>query len=156
MPIEVFVDEVSNFIHKIGWSPPHYDVTVLQSLSPYLQQRTTRISDVVPLLDWVFEDDLPLEDEEKEIAKINKAMGGALVPQILEDAIRRLQDCQWDVETLSMEIREVGEILDTKPQVPIRIAVTGRRTGLPLFEPMVHLSRERVLERLQRARSSLE
>ena len=74
---------------------------------------------------------------------------------ILEEAIRRLQDCDWDAETLSSEIREVGDALNAKSQVPVRIAVTGRRTGLPLFEPMAYLSRELVLERLQRARSNL-
>ena len=156
MPTEVFVDEVSKYISKVGWVPPNYDVTVLRSLSPYLQQRANRISDVLPLLDWIFEDDLPQEEDEKEITKMNKAMGADLVPQILEDAIRRLQDCRWNAETLSKEIREVGDILDTKSQVPIRIAVTGRRTGLPLFEPMACLSREQVLERLRRARSNLE
>ena len=91
----------------------------------------------------------------KEVLKITKAMGADLVPEILEEAIRRLQDCDWDAETLSSEIREVGDALNTKSQVPVRIAVTGRRTGLPLFEPMAYLSRELVLERLQRARSNL-
>ena len=155
MPPEVFVDEVAKHIEKIEWSPPHYDATIVESLSLFLQQRATRISDVVSLLDWIFEDDLPREEDEKEVSKINKAMKGELVPKILEDAAIRLQDCQWDSETLSREIREVGDLLGVKSQVPVRIAVTGRRTGLPLFEPMVFLSRERVIERLLKARSSL-
>ena len=155
MPAEVFVYEVSKHIEQIEWAPPHYDATVVQSLSLFLQQRANRISDVVPLLDWIFEDELPQEENEKEIAKINKVMKGELVPKILEDAVSRLQDCQWDSETLSREIREVGDLLGVKSQVPVRIALTGRRTGLPLFEPMVYLSRERVIERLLKARSSL-
>ena len=155
MPTETFVDEVSEYINKIGWSPANYDRSILEALAPHLQQRATRIPDVVPLLDWVFEDELPEETNEKEVLKIAKAMGADLVPEILEEAIRRLQDCDWDAETLSSEIREVGDALNTKSQVPVRIAVTGRRTGLPLFEPMAYLSRELVLERLQRARSNL-
>ncbi len=156
MPVGVFAGEVSKYIEKIGWSPPHYDKSVLESLSPYLQQRTTRIRDVIPLLDWVFEDEIPQETDEKEIAKIAKAMGAELVPEILEETIKRLQNCQWDAETLSAEIREVGDTLNAKSQVPVRIAVTGRRTGLPLFEPMACLNRQLVLERLQRARSNLK
>ena len=135
--------------------PPHFDMAALEALTPFLQQRATRISDVIPLLDWVFEDDLPQETNEKEIKKMAKAMGAELVPAILEEAIGRLQDCQWDAETLAKEIREVGDELNTKSQVPVRIAVTGRRTGLPLFEPMAYLSRELVLSRLQTARSNL-
>ena len=155
MSTEVFADEASRYINTIGWKPPHFDMAALEALTPFLQQRATRISDVVPLLDWVFEDDLPQETDEKEINKMAKAMGAELVPDILEEAIGRLQDCQWDAETLSKEIREVGDELNTKSQVPVRIAVTGRRTGLPLFEPMAYLSRERVLRRLQIARSNL-
>ena len=156
MPVGTFAGEVSKYIEKIGWSPPHYDKSVLESLSPYLQQRTTRIRDVIPLLDWIFEDEIPQETDEKEIAKIAKAMGSELVPEILEETIKRLQKCQWDAETLSAEIREVGDTLNAKSQVPVRIAVTGRRTGLPLFEPMACLNRQLVLERLQRARSNLK
>ncbi len=151
----VFVDEVSRYINKIGWEPPNFDMTILEILAPFLQQRATRISDVVPLLDWVFEDELPQETDEKELNKMAKAMGAEVVPDILEEAIGRLQDCQWDAETLSKEIREVGDALNAKSQVPVRIAVTGRRTGLPLFEPMAYLSRELVLRRLQTARSNL-
>ena len=155
MGTEVFVDEVTRYINKIGWEPPHFDMTILEILAPFLQQRATRISDVVPLLDWVFEDELPQETDEKELNKMAKAMGAEVVPDILEEAIGRLQDCQWDAETLSKEIREVGDALNAKSQVPVRIAVTGRRTGLPLFEPMAYLSRELVLRRLQTARSNL-
>ena len=155
MSTEVFADEASKYIKTIGWKPPHFDMAALEALTPFLQQRATRISDVIPLLDWVFEDDLPQETNEKEINKMTKAMGAELVPDILEEAIGRLQDCQWDAETLAKEIREVGDELNTKSQVPVRIAVTGRRTGLPLFEPMAYLSRELVLSRLQTARSNL-
>ena len=155
MSTEVFADEASRYIKTIGWKPPHFDMAALEALPPFLQQSATRISDVVPLLDWVFEDDLPQETNEKEINKMTKAMGAELVPDILEEAIGRLQDCQWDAETLSRELREVGDELNAKSQVPVRIAVTGRRTGLPLFEPMAYLSRELVLRRLQTARSNL-
>ncbi len=155
MSTEVFADEASRYINTIGWKPPHFNMSTLEALTPFLQQRATRISDVVPLLDWVFEDDLPQETDEKEVNKMVKAMGAELVPEILEEAIGRLQDCQWDAETLSKEIREVGDELNTKSQIPVRIAVTGRRTGLPLFEPMAYLSRELVLRRLQIARSNL-
>ena len=44
-------------------------MTILEILAPFLQQRATRISDVVPLLDWVFEDELPQETDEKELLK---------------------------------------------------------------------------------------
>ena len=38
-----------------------------------------------------------------------------------------------------------------KAQAPIRVAVTGRTVGPPLFESLAVLGRERTLERVQAA-----
>lgn len=154
MTAEEFTKEVDAFLNRISWNPMYYDIEVLTVLAPFLQQRSDRLIDVIPLLDWIFEDGFPQEKDEKEIAKIDKAMKAELVPQILDGVIERFQDCTWSAEILSKAVREVGDALGAKSQVPVRIAVTGRRTGLPLFEPMVHLSRERVLKRLRKARSA--
>ena len=43
-----------------------------------------------------------------------------------------------------------------KAQAPIRVAVTGKRVGLPLFESLEVLGPERTLERLQTARRQVE
>ena len=42
-----------------------------------------------------------------------------------------------------------------KTQAPVRVAVTGRTVGLPLFESLQVLGRERTLLRIQRARERL-
>jgi len=42
-----------------------------------------------------------------------------------------------------------------KFQAPIRVALTGRRVGPPLFESMALLGREEVLRRLGTARAKL-
>ena len=42
-----------------------------------------------------------------------------------------------------------------KAQAPIRVAVTGRRVGPPLFQSLEVLGREAVLERLRAARDRL-
>ncbi|MFE0420773.1 glutamate--tRNA ligase, partial [Streptomyces tendae] len=42
-----------------------------------------------------------------------------------------------------------------KAQAPIRVAVTGRTIGLPLFESMELLGRDRVLARLDAAAKKL-
>jgi glutamyl-tRNA synthetase len=50
----------------------------------------------------------------------------------------------------------VGDEIGAKSQVPVRIAVTGRRAGMPLFEPMSLLDRQLVLERLRSTRRALD
>jgi glutamyl-tRNA synthetase len=42
-----------------------------------------------------------------------------------------------------------------KAQAPIRVAVTGRSVGPPLFESLAVLGRDRVLDRLRAARARL-
>jgi glutamyl-tRNA synthetase len=42
-----------------------------------------------------------------------------------------------------------------KAQAPVRVAVTGRTVGPPLFESLAYLGRDRTLERVRRARSRL-
>jgi glutamyl-tRNA synthetase len=42
-----------------------------------------------------------------------------------------------------------------KAQGPVRVAVTGRAVGPPLYESIVVLGRERTLDRLKEARSRL-
>ena len=42
-----------------------------------------------------------------------------------------------------------------KAQAPVRVAVTGRRIGLPLFESLEVLGRERTLTRIDAAQARL-
>ena len=42
-----------------------------------------------------------------------------------------------------------------KAQAPVRVAVTGRTVGPPLFESLVVLGRERTLDRLRAAHAHL-
>jgi glutamyl-tRNA synthetase len=42
-----------------------------------------------------------------------------------------------------------------KAQGPVRVAVTGRSVGPPLYESLVVLGRDRTVERLRAARSKL-
>ena len=43
----------------------------------------------------------------------------------------------------------------SKAQGPVRVAVTGRAVGPPLYESLVVLGRERTLDRLRSARADL-
>ncbi len=77
------------------------------------------------------------------------------VPMVLDLVIEGLRNCQWDEESIEQVISEAGESLQAKSQVPVRIAVTGRRIGLPLYKPMAILDRSLALSRLVDARSKL-
>ena len=133
-----------------------WDRDVIRQVAPHVQERLRRLSDIGPLVDWLFTQDAPAETDEKELNKIAKAMGNEDVPAVLDAAITALESCAWDAETLETVVRQVGDDLDAKSQVPVRIAVTGRRVGPPLFEPMALLDRDVVLHRLRAARATMD
>jgi glutamyl-tRNA synthetase len=77
---------------------------------------------------------------------------------ILDDAIAEYEACAWQRETLHEQTSVIGErhgLKLNKAQAPIRVAVTGRTVGPPLFESLELLGRERTLERLREARKRL-
>jgi glutamyl-tRNA synthetase len=56
---------------------------------------------------------------------------------------------------VTLKVGERHGLKLAKAQAPIRVAVTGRSVGPPLFESLAVLGRDRVLNRLQAARARL-
>ncbi len=78
------------------------------------------------------------------------------VGEITDAAIVHLETCDWTVE--SIDLRPALSELEVKPRkaMPaLYAAVEGRHAGLPLFDSIRLLGRERVLERLRAARARL-
>ena len=82
-------------------------------------------------------------------------MGKDHVPKVLDVVIERLQTAEWTPPALEEVVLGVGAELEVKSQLPVRMAVTGRRSGIPLFEPMAEMERAEVLSRLTHARSQV-
>lgn len=119
-------------------------------VAPEVQSRLKRLDEIPSLLTW-FVDDSP-EPSEKDWKKV---MGKPGVAEVLDLVIERFADCSWTAEELERIVFAVGTELDTKTQLPVRLAVTGSRSGLPLFDPLASLDREVVIGRLSAARSRL-
>jgi len=61
----------------------------------------------------------------------------------------------WQADTLRERLEAVGTTYGLslgKAQAPVRVAVTGRTVGLPLFESLVVLGRTETLRRIEAAR----
>jgi glutamyl-tRNA synthetase len=68
------------------------------------------------------------------------------------------QVARWAAEPLRAALEEIGNARGLKlgkAQAPIRVAVTGRGVGLPLFESLEILGKERSLARLDHALAAL-
>ncbi len=82
------------------------------------------------------------------------------VPQQgLDRTAEAFAECSWDAEVLKDTVMHVGEAVGLKlgkAQAPVRVAVTGRTVGPPLFETMAdYMDRAEVLRRIARARARL-
>lgn len=78
------------------------------------------------------------------------------VAEILDAVIAHLEWCEWTLD--AMDLRPILEQLDVKARkaLPaVYAAVEGRHTGLPLFDSILLLGRDRALRRLRAARERL-
>jgi glutamyl-tRNA synthetase len=75
---------------------------------------------------------------------------------LLEAAQAGFAGCEWDAPGIRDATLAAGATVGVsalgKAQAPVRLAVTGRTVGPPLFESLVLLGRRRTIARLAAAR----
>lgn len=135
------------------WQPDEFDAEAFAAVAPLAQTRIAVLSEIVPNVDFLFLDS-PLIDE-GAWAKAMKEGAGDLLDAVIA-AFTALPS--WDADSTKSTLEAVGAehgLKLGKAQAPVRVAVTGRRVGLPLFESLEVLGRERTLTRLRAARLRL-
>jgi glutamyl-tRNA synthetase len=133
------------------WPASAYDPKVFEAVAPLAQTRIALLAEIVPNVDFLFLE-TPRYDE-TSWAKTMKEGASELLTAARE---RFAAAASWDAETLRATLEEVGlerGLKLGKAQAPVRVAVTGRTVGLPLFESLEVLGRERTLARLEAALS---
>jgi glutamyl-tRNA synthetase len=131
------------------WKPEAYDPAAFAALAPLAQTRVTVLSEITDNVDFLFLDE-PVHDE-RSWAKAMKP-GAAEVLRTIRDGLAGLDD--WAAESLKAAVLAAGESHSLKlgkAQAPLRVAVTGRTVGLPLFESLEVLGRPRTLARVDAA-----
>ncbi|AIA06131.1 glutamate--tRNA ligase [Streptomyces noursei] len=137
-----------------NWAPEDFDRTAWEAIAPHAQTRLTVLSDITANVDFLFRKE-PVDDE----ASWTKAMKGDPVA-LLTTARANLAAADWTAgpEPLKQAVLAAGEehgLKLGKAQAPVRVAVTGRTVGLPLFESLEILGKERTLARIDAALARL-
>jgi glutamyl-tRNA synthetase len=148
LPLDDFIARCTPWVEQI----PGYDPKVFAGVAELAQTRITVLSEITANVDFLFLDE-PAEDE----ASWTKAMKDPAA-QILADAEQAYRDAPWEAGELKTRLEAVGAAYGLKlgkAQAPVRVAVTGRTIGLPLFESLEALGRERTLARIAAARARL-
>ena len=129
------------------------------ALAPDVQLRVRRLDEVPGTVDFVF-----LAEPEIDEVSWQKVMGADGAAPLLDAAIAAFDGVAaeghgaWVRDRLHAETLAVAERAGLKlgkAQAPVRVAVTGRTVGPPLFEALEVLGAETVLGRLRAARARL-
>ncbi|MFF5405965.1 glutamate--tRNA ligase [Streptomyces misionensis] len=135
------------------WSPEAFDEAKWQAIAPHAQTRLKVLSEITENVDFLFLPE-PVFDE----ASWTKAMKEGS-DALLRTAREKLESADWtSAESLKEAVLAAGEAHGLKlgkAQAPVRVAVTGRTVGLPLFESLEVLGKEKTLERIDAALTRL-
>ena len=134
------------------WPPERFDAAVFAALAPLAQTRITLLSEITGMVEFAFLDEPGIDD-----ASWAKAMKDPAA-DILAAATTAFESAPWNPADLRTRTEDIGANLGLslrKVQAPIRVAVTGKSVGLPLFESLHVLGRAQTLRRLAAARQRL-
>ena len=126
---------------------------VFRRLLPEVQTRVETLAEVPGYVDFLFLADPELDERSWTKAMVPDAAGW------LDAVLAAVPTWTWEAESLHQAFMGLAESLGAnrrKFQAPVRVALTGRSVGPPLFESMELLGRDEVLRRLRDARARLD
>lgn len=134
---------------QVPWPASRFDAKVFRAMAPLVQTRVAVLAEVPALVDFLFMAEPIIDD-----AAFTKAFNPEWSRPTLIEIAARFEKCAWSADALKTEVEAVGAQHDVKLgklQGPLRIAITGRSVGTPLFEPIELLGREESLRRINSA-----
>jgi glutamyl-tRNA synthetase len=133
--------------------PAEYDQKVFAAMAPHVQSRVVTLAEAAPMVDFLMWPD-PVIDHGSWVTAMHQPWSRAVLVETVEAYAR----VSWEAAALKAVLERVGTshgIKLGKAQAPVRVAVTGRSVGPPLFESLEVLGRDETLRRLQAAVAKL-
>jgi glutamyl-tRNA synthetase len=128
------------------WPADRFDPKIFAAMAELVQTRVQVLNEVPAMVDFLFQAEPVIDDA--AWAKATKDDWAGSVLEAVRDAYAT---CEWNHDTLKSILEEVGNARGLKlgkTQAPVRVAVTGRSVGPPLFESLELLGRDQTLARL--------
>ena len=153
MPLADFVNAANNILTSAAatWPAERYKPEVFAAMAPLVQTRVAVMAEVVDMVDFLFMAEPPIDD-----AAFTKAFSADFAIPTLTQIATAFETIEWNAESIKQAVEAVGtehEVKLGKLQGPLRIAITGRTVGPPLFEPIELLGRDESLRRIRAALS---
>jgi glutamyl-tRNA synthetase len=137
---------------RAPWPADRFDPKAFAELAPLAQTRVAVLPEIIPMVDFAFLPD-PVFDEASWAKAMKESAAG-----VLAAAAAAYADVPWQAEALRERLEQVGAQFGLslgKVQAPVRVAVTGRTVGLPLFESLQVLGEHETLRRIRAAQARL-
>jgi glutamyl-tRNA synthetase len=135
---------------------------VVRPIAELVRDRVRLLTEVEPMVDFLRDDTVTFDDASwaKHVAK-----HGDRAAAMLDAAADRLAACDWQAAAIEAALLDAaasagfvnaeGRAQMAKAQGPVRVAVSGRAVGPPLYESLEVLGRDSTLDRLRSARARL-
>jgi glutamyl-tRNA synthetase len=149
MSLDEFIAGCAPHLENAPWPAERFSAKTFSQLALLVQTRVVTLSEVPAMVDFVFLEN-PIIDEDAWA----KTMGSDFAINVLRDYAAAVTSCEWNHDALKAALEswtESNGLKLGKTQAPIRVAITGRTVGPPLFESIEVLGRDETLRRLQSA-----
>lgn len=138
LPVDDFLGRAMPFLSD------DTDPATLAAVAPIVQERVAVLGEVWDQVRFLYEE--PTVD-------VAEFQDGA--SEVLDAAIELWSGVDWKAVEINRSLFDWSNERGLKAQAPVRLAVTGATKGLPLWESIEVLGRERTIRRLRGARSLL-
>ena len=151
LPVDEFIAAVQPWLAPpaASWPPERFEPDVFAQLAPLAQTRIALLSEITAMVDFAF-----LAEPAVDEGSWAKAMREPAA-DLLAEVAAAYEVVPWQADALRERLETIGASFGLslgKAQAPVRVAVTGRTVGLPLFESMTVLGRAETLRRIESAR----
>jgi len=148
-----FADACAPVLANAPWPTGRFDAGLFARLVPLVQTRVAKLSEVPAMVDFFFLADAPIDED-----AWTKTMGSEFAAAAVEHMALEMASCEWTHEAIKSALEHFTESRGLKlgkTQAPVRVAITGRTVGPPLFESMEILGRDESIRRLESALARL-
>ncbi len=156
LPVDEFIERSRPWLSgSAPWTPEHFDEAAFERMAPMVQERVTRLDEVPGYVDFLFLPE-PVRDEGSWAKVMSK--DPEATTRLLDVATELLLACEWSSYAIAQAFNDHADSHEIKRKVlqaPLRVAVTGRSVGPPLWESIEVLGREETLRRISLARADL-
>ena len=153
LSLDAFIEAAAPFVASEPWASGGFDRALFARIAPLIQTRVATLAEVPAMVDFFF-----LAAPEFDQAAWDKSMSADFARDVLTDYATAMASAEWNHDALKNVLEEWSNergLKMGKTQAPIRVALTGRSVGPPLFESIELLGRDAAIARLDAALARL-